>query len=95
MANRLGVPETATEDFGPMPHPDFVRLADGVEAFHVIREMLVAGGLGKIERLWNGRTPGVTPIDPPSVSIDLANSDGREFDLASALITTFLASVNV
>lgn len=94
MASRLGVPGGAQSPFGLMPHPTFVRLADGIEAFYAIREQLVAGGLGTIERLWNGRTPGVTPIDPNSVSIDLANPEGQEYDLIGTLALSAIASLN-
>ena len=78
MAARLGVPTSDTNAFGTMPDPNFIRLGNGVEAFYAIREMLVAGGLGKIDRLWKGRTPGVPPLTP--TSIDLANPEGLEFD---------------
>lgn len=95
MATRMGVDPTETDSFGnALPTATFVRLGDGVEAFYAIREMLVAGGLGKIDRLWNEKTPFVTPIDPASVSVDLANPDGEEFDLASALASTLFAGLN-
>jgi hypothetical protein len=50
----------------------------------VIREMLQAGWLGKIERLWNGETPGVDPITP--APMDQANPEGREFDIPLLLM---------
>jgi hypothetical protein len=76
IANRLGLPN------GPN-NASSVRLRDGVESFYVIREALLSGGLGKIERLWNGETPGLDPVHP--ATIDQANPEGREFDLATAI----------
>jgi len=69
-------------------------LGDGVEAFYTIRNMLIAGGLGKIDRLWNGMTPGVDPITPEDV--DLANPEGQEFQdhLVEALALTAIADLN-
>lgn len=90
MAARLGVNTSKTDAFGVMPDANFVTLNDGVEAFHTIRSMLFAGGLGKIERLFNGDMG----IPPDGVSFDLANPDGQEFDLASALALTILAGLN-
>jgi hypothetical protein len=63
---------------------NFIRLNDGVEAFAAIREMLIAGGLGKIERLWNGELPGVTAFHPRA-SRSNHESRRQEFDLATAL----------
>jgi hypothetical protein len=94
MATRLGVRASETNSFGTMPDANFIRLNDGVEAFAVIREMLVAGGLGKIERLWNGELPGVTRIPPDSVSFDITNPEGHEFDLATALALSAIAGLN-
>jgi hypothetical protein len=74
-----------------MPDPTFVRLADGVEAFHAIREQLRAGGLGRIERLWTGVTPGATPITP--LDQRLADPDGEEFDLVGTLALSGIASL--
>jgi hypothetical protein len=92
LADRLGVPASTTNSFGTMPDPTFIRLADGVEAFYAVREGLVAGGLGKIERLWNGELPGVTPVPP--ISLDLGNPDGIEFDLLGTLALAVLAGLN-
>jgi hypothetical protein len=93
LAARLGVAAAEVNGFGRMPDPSFVRLADGVEAFYVIRERLRAGGLGAIERLWKGELPGQTPIPPDAVSMDVANPEGHEFDLATALAVSVLASL--
>ncbi|MCX4671844.1 hypothetical protein OG453_35050 [Streptomyces sp. NBC_01381] len=72
-----------------MPDPRFVRLADGAETVGVIREQLVAGGLGRIERLWNGLTPG----SPALTRLDqrLADPDGEEFDLLGTLALATLS----
>ena len=89
MAARLGVPASETNTFGTMPNPVFVQLNDGVQSFHAIREMLVAGGLGRIARLWNGKIPNADEITPASE--DQANPDGLEFDVLAALLISFLA----
>jgi hypothetical protein len=93
LAQRLGIRASETNAFGTMPDPSFVRLADGAESFRVIREMLIAGGLGKIDRLWNGELPGVTRIPPTSVSNDVTNPEGQEFDLASALALSVIGGL--
>lgn len=91
VADRLGIPATSPPTpLGTLPDPSFVRLADGVGAFHVIREQLVAGGLGRIERLWSGVTPGVAAITP--LDQRLADPDGEEFDLAGTLALAVLAA---
>jgi hypothetical protein len=82
-AQRIGAQLNSTD-------ANFVRLKDGVESLYVIREMLLAGGLGRIERLWSGETPGIDPVTP--APIDQANPEGREFDLATALLVAALAS---
>ena len=93
MAARLGV---TTPPAGTVTIPDanWIRLRDGVEAFRVIRSMLRAGGLGRIEPLWNGITPGVPPISTATVTMDLANPEGLEFDLVATLAETTLAALN-
>lgn len=86
LATRLGVSAHGVDNAGqPLPEPSFVRLGDGVDAFHLTREMLVAGGQGKIARLWNGRTPGVPAIDPATVPSEVANPEGVEFNLQATL----------
>lgn len=54
-------------------------------AFAMIRQMLIAGGLGKIERLWNGHTEGVTYTEP-TINKELENPDGISFNLMEASI---------
>jgi len=92
LADHLGVPAFTTNSFGSMPDPTFIRLADEVEAFYAVREWLVAGGLGKIERLWNGVIPGVPAVPP--VSLELGNPDGIEFDLLGTLALSALTGLN-
>ncbi len=98
MASRLGI--DISTDATAIPNPNWVRLRDGGEAFFVVREMILNGGLGKIDLLWNGRTEGVTPIDPNSVPYDLVNPDGQEFTdvgtgyLAAALALAALAGLS-
>jgi hypothetical protein len=55
--------------------------------------MLRAGGLGRIEPLWNGVAPGVPPVSTTGISIDLANPDGMELDLAAILVEATLATL--
>lgn len=85
MAQRLGTksPDPTVNPLTTISDPMFTRLNDGVEAFYAIRELLLAGGLGKIDRLWNGRDPYTATITPASA--DLANPDGQEFNLLAAL----------
>jgi len=66
-----------------------IQLDDFNASFRMIREMLVVGGLGKIERLWNGRTSGTTYIEP-TIHKDLVNPEGMEFNaLAASIFTAF------
>jgi hypothetical protein len=76
MAARLGV---AASNSGQKADARWTQLFDGVESFYVVQELLQAGGLGKIDKLWNGETPGVDKIDPKSLAIDVANPEGQEF----------------
>lgn len=91
MANRLGITPTT---FPQMPDANEIQFRDGVEAFQAIRSILIAGGLGRIERLWNGVTEGVPAIEPTSVSNELANPEGEEFDLVSTLAIAGLSSLD-
>lgn len=92
LATRLSIKSSTTNSFGFMPEATYVRLNDCVEAFYVIREMLVAGGLGKIERLWKGITPYTTPVTP--ASFDIADPEGQEFDLLGTLALEILNGLN-
>jgi hypothetical protein len=95
LAARLGIAAHGADgNAQPVPESAFVRLNDGVDAFYLTREMLVAGGLGRIARLWNGRTPGVPAVAPHTVPAAVANPDGMEFDLLSALALDTLAGLN-
>jgi hypothetical protein len=91
MAERLGI---SLASFPQLPDGNETRLRDGVEAFYAIREMLIAGGLGRIERLWNGISEGVPTLSPTGISKELANPDGEEFDLVGTLTISALASLN-
>ncbi|HYH83866.1 MAG TPA: hypothetical protein VEX60_00190, partial [Pyrinomonadaceae bacterium] len=90
MANRLGL---APLDTG-MPHPNYVRLFDGVEAFHVVKETLAVGGLGKIEPLWKLPDDAITPApakhaNPNGVDVTADANLSLYVELfAQALITT-------
>ncbi len=91
-SGRPSVPSPAPPgSVAPLPSSSFVRLADGVEAFHEIREMLRGGGLGKITRL--------TPADPvgrppttPAPDIDVVNPDSETYDLAQTLLVLAFAA---
>lgn len=92
-ATRLGIPipGPVTSGVPPLPTSSFVRLSDGVEAFHEIREMLRGGGQGRIARL--------TPADPvgrppttPAPDPDVVNPDSETYDLAQTLLTLAFAS---
>ena len=92
MADRLGVPGPETTPFPAIPDARWIRLGDLDDAAGVVRDALIAGGLGKIEPLWKGETPGV----PAPVAADeaLANPEGLEFPIADALATAILASLD-
>jgi len=90
LATRLGIREKSTDDFGTLSDPNFIRLNDGIESFYLIREMLIAGGLGKVGRLFKAPEP--PPTD--GLSIDFVNPDGQEFDLPTALVTSLFSSLN-
>ncbi len=81
MAQRLGInPEDKA-------NTRTILLEDFAASFALIRETLVAGGLGKIERLWSGHTPGQTE-EEPNIHEDLVNPEGLEFNSLGALIFT-------
>lgn len=86
-ALRLGVDKSATGSTRT------VILEDPLQTFNLIREMLVAGGLGKIERLWNGRTEGIT-FSEPTIDRLVANPDGNEFNLIGTLLNTAIAGLS-
>jgi hypothetical protein len=95
MAARLGISASDIGVLGsPEPHPTFVRLNEGVNAFYAIREMLQAGGLGKIERLWNGRMRGAPPTPTPLPSLEIVNPDGLDFDIRSLWLEAFISSIS-
>jgi hypothetical protein len=85
LAARLGIP-------ADQEHPSFVQLIDGQQSFQLIRQTLQGGGLGHIDRLWNGQTPHVTPTTP--LPIAESNPDGRDFDAATAALVAILASAS-
>jgi hypothetical protein len=92
MAQHIGtrIPDLE-KDLLSIPDPTFTRLNDGVEAFYAVRELLVAGGLGKIERLWNGKDPYTEAVTPANVTI--ANPDGEEFPILEALLLSTIANL--
>jgi hypothetical protein len=65
------------------------QLGDARTAFHLVRETLIAGGMGRIERLWNGREEHL-PYAAPTVDIDLSNPEGITFNaLAASVVSAF------
>lgn len=93
MAARLGVSALAPGTTGMPADTNFVRLNDGVEAFYVVQELLRAGGLGRIARLWAGLRPGDATAPPTSVSTSLANPEGDDLPLPEALALRTLAGL--
>jgi hypothetical protein len=89
MAARLGIP-------ADQENPSYVLLNDGAKSFDLVRSTLQSGGLGYIDLLWNGQTPGMTPVQVTQGTnpspIDLSNPDGRNFSLATATIAAALAA---
>jgi len=92
MAIHLGIEPPRS---GGLPHASLIRLADGYQSFFIFKELLLQGGAGLIEPLFDGRGIGIPefpgPIDPPSD--DVADPDGRDFntdDGSLALVTLLL-----
>lgn len=93
MASRLGILANEAGDFGLLRHPTFVRLNDGAEGMAVVREQHLAGGLGTIEKLWNGRLRGVAPPATPPAPADVVNPEGLEFDIIQLWAHAFIAGL--
>jgi len=73
MANRLGL------DKADSTQPSYVALSEASTAFLLVKN---AVDLGDIKPLWDGVTPGVTPMPPlPDTQ---ANPDGRDLDILTA-----------
>ena len=85
-AARLGIGAPAAPP--ALPPSSFVRLGDGVDACHEIREMLRGGGLGRIERLAPPEPVGRPPAPGPA---DAVNPDGETVDLPNLLALLVLA----
>jgi hypothetical protein len=93
-ASRLGIPvppPTAPGGVPTFPTSSFVRLADGVEAFHEIRESLRGGGQGRIARLTPAERVGGPPTPPPA-DIDVVDPDSETYDLVQTLIDLAFAA---
>lgn len=85
-AQRAGIDQSATSSTRA------VMLDDPALMFKLIRDMLIAGGLGKIEPIWNGRTEGIV-FSEPTIDRALANPDGLEFNSLSAAINLILVGL--
>jgi hypothetical protein len=85
LADRLGVQPDSSQ-------PSFVALGEGSTAFNFVRDVIAAGGLGDVSPVWDGTTPGVDPVTP--LTVDQANPEGREFDLATAAIIAALGAAS-
>ena len=83
MAARLGIPTDAD-------HPSYIQLYDGQQSFNLIRTTLQNGGLGYIDRMWNGQTPSITPTTP--LPLAQANPEGRAFDATMASLVSAIAA---
>ena len=85
MADRLGARATS---FPAIPDALTARLADGVDAFHALRDALRAGGQGKLALLdaKEDDNPGALLAEA------LINPDGRYYNLAGTLALSLLAS---
>jgi hypothetical protein len=92
-AGRLGIaaPPAAGSGVPALPSSSFVRLGDGVGAFHQIREMLRGGGLGKVTAL-TPPDPVGRPATSPLPDANVANPDGETYDLAQTLVALAFAS---
>lgn len=87
-AQRLGIPAPSAPP--ALPRTSFVRLSDGVQAFHEIREILRAGGLGVIAPL----TPALPVGRPASPGTpNVVNPDGESIDLVQLLVTLAAAGL--
>jgi hypothetical protein len=84
-AQRLGLTAPAP---AALPSSSWVRLGDGVEAFHEIRELLRAGGMGRIERLASPDPVGRPAAPGP---IDAVDPDGETVNLPQLLALLLLA----
>jgi hypothetical protein len=85
LANRLGVKADSSQ-------PAFVALSESATAFNFVRDVVATGGLGDVSPVWDGTTPGVDPTTP--LDVDQANPEGREFDLATAVIIAALGAAS-
>lgn len=85
MATRLGITGDGFDSRRLM-------LEDVANVFHLIRETLQDGGLGRIEPLWNGRTSGIA-FSEPTINSNLVNPEGIEFQILDASVFAVLGSV--
>jgi hypothetical protein len=99
MAGHLGAAAPLPPGAGapvPVPHPTWVRLADAHGAFSAAQDLLRQGGAGLIEPLWDGRVPGVEPIDPHVTAFPadaVADPDGRNVNAFVQLILAAFAGL--
>jgi hypothetical protein len=76
--------------FPAIPDALTTRLADGVDAFHALRDALRAGGQGKLALL-----DGKEDQDPATLLDEaLVNPDGRHYNLGGTLALSLLASAS-
>lgn len=85
-SGRLGTPPPPPAP--ALPASSHLRLSDGVEAFHEIRETLRSGGLGRISRLLPEDPLGRPAAPGPP---DVVNPDGETLDLPRLLAALLLA----
>lgn len=85
MATRLGISGNGFDS-------RVLMLEDPSDVFHLVRETLRDGGLGRIERLWNGRTDGVV-FSEPTLDNNLVNPEGVEFNTLGAAVFALIGNV--
>lgn len=86
LQERLGIDKSATINSKQ------VMLEQPHDVFRLIREMLIAGGLGKIERLFNGHVEGI-PFSEPTIDRLVANPEGLEFSGIATLLNLVIADL--
>ncbi|MFA6152503.1 MAG: hypothetical protein WC716_14365 [Chitinophagaceae bacterium] len=86
LKQRLGIAESDSSSRALL-------VSDFKSAFALVRQTLIAGGLGKTERLWNGHTDGVT-FSEPTINRDVANPDGITFNLTGTAVFAAFAGIS-
>ena len=76
---------------GAFPDANLVRLNNMHSAFSTLKEILVNGGSGLIEEIWDGKIPGRSEVNSSAYPTDdIADPDGRDFDVFAGTLLSFL-----